>query len=45
MEYRKGLHSIYDLKYHVVFCTKYNYPQVYSVDTQMHFERNLYHRK
>jgi putative transposase len=25
MEYRKGSHSIYDLKYHVVFCTKYRY--------------------
>ena len=25
MEYRKGSHSIYDLKYHIVFCTKYRY--------------------
>ncbi len=25
MEYRKGSHSLYDLKYHVVFCTKYGY--------------------
>ena len=25
MEYRKGSNSIYDLKYHVVFCTKYRY--------------------
>ena len=25
MEYRRGSHSIYDLKYHVVFCTKYRY--------------------
>ena len=25
MEYRKGSHSIYDLKYHVVFCTKYRF--------------------
>jgi REP-associated tyrosine transposase len=25
MEYRTGSHSIYDLKYHVVFCTKYRY--------------------
>ncbi len=25
MEYKKGSHSIYDLKYHVVFCTKYRY--------------------
>ena len=25
MEYRKGSHSLYDLKYHVVFCTKYRY--------------------
>lgn len=23
MEYRKGSHGVYDLKYHVVFCTKY----------------------
>ncbi|MCP3678806.1 MAG: IS200/IS605 family transposase, partial [Gammaproteobacteria bacterium] len=23
MEYKHGSHSIYDLKYHVVFCTKY----------------------
>ena len=25
MDYRKGSHSLYDLKYHVVFCTKYRY--------------------
>ena len=25
VEYRTGSHSIYDLKYHVVFCTKYRY--------------------
>ena len=25
MEYRKGSHSVYDLKYHVVFCTKYRF--------------------
>jgi len=25
MEYRKGSHSIYNLKYHIVFCTKYRH--------------------
>ena len=25
MEYRHGSHSKYDLKYHIVFCTKYRY--------------------
>ena len=25
MDYRRGAHSLYDLKYHVVFCTKYRY--------------------
>lgn len=25
MENRKGSHSIYNLKYHIVFCTKYRY--------------------
>jgi putative transposase len=25
MEYRRSCHSLYDLKYHVVFCTKYRY--------------------
>ncbi|MFK7974027.1 MAG: transposase [Rickettsiaceae bacterium] len=25
MEYRKGSNSIYDLKYHIIFCTKYRY--------------------
>lgn len=25
MEYRHGSHSLYDLKYHIVFCTKYRY--------------------
>ncbi|MCP3680869.1 MAG: IS200/IS605 family transposase [Gammaproteobacteria bacterium] len=25
MEYKHGSHSIYDLKYHVVFCTKYRH--------------------
>ena len=25
MSYRKGSHSIYDLKYHVIWCTKYRY--------------------
>ena len=25
MEYRRGSHSLYDLKYHLVFCTKYRY--------------------
>ena len=25
MDYRKGSHSVYDLKYHIVFCTKYRY--------------------
>ena len=25
LEYRHGSHSLYDLKYHVVFCTKYRY--------------------
>lgn len=25
MYYRHGSHSLYDLKYHVVFCTKYGY--------------------
>ena len=25
MEYRRGSHSLFDLKYHVVFCTKYRF--------------------
>ena len=25
MDFRKGSHSTYDLKYHLVFCTKYRY--------------------
>jgi putative transposase len=25
MRYRHGAHSTYDLKYHIVFCTKYRY--------------------
>ena len=25
MSYKHGAHSIYDLKYHVIFCTKYRY--------------------
>jgi putative transposase len=25
MENRKGSHSIYNLKYHIIFCTKYRY--------------------
>lgn len=25
MNYRKGSHSIYDLKYHIIWCTKYRY--------------------
>lgn len=25
MDYKKGAHSLHDLKYHVVFCTKYRY--------------------
>ena len=25
MNYRHGSHSVYDLKYHIVFCTKYRY--------------------
>ncbi|MDR2766540.1 MAG: transposase [Holosporaceae bacterium] len=25
MEYKRSGHSLYDLKYHVVFCTKYRY--------------------
>ncbi len=25
MEYRKGSHSVYSLKYHVIWCTKYRY--------------------
>lgn len=25
MVYRKGAHSIYDLKYHMIWCTKYRY--------------------
>ncbi|MGC8483230.1 MAG: IS200/IS605 family transposase [Thermodesulfobium sp.] len=25
MEYRRGSHSLYDLKCHIVFCTKYRY--------------------
>lgn len=25
MDYRHGSHNLYDLKYHVVFCTKYRY--------------------
>lgn len=25
MDYRQGTHSIYALKYHIVFCTKYRY--------------------
>ena len=25
MGYRKGAHTIYDLKYHIVWCTKYRY--------------------
>ena len=25
MNYRKSSHSLYDLKYHIVFCTKYRY--------------------
>jgi len=25
MEYKKGSHSVYQLQYHIVFCTKYRY--------------------
>jgi putative transposase len=25
MGYRRGAHSVYDLKYHIIFCTKYRY--------------------
>jgi putative transposase len=25
MTYKKGSHSIYDLKYHIIWCTKYRY--------------------
>ena len=25
MEYRRGSHSLYDFKYHLVWCTKYRY--------------------
>ena len=25
MDYRKVSHSLFDLKYHIVFCTKYRY--------------------
>jgi REP element-mobilizing transposase RayT len=25
MNYKHGPHSIYDLKYHIIFCTKYRY--------------------
>jgi putative transposase len=25
MEYRHGAHTIYDLKYHIIWCTKYRY--------------------
>ena len=25
MNYKHGSHSIYDLKYHIIFCTKYRY--------------------
>ena len=25
MDYKRGAHSLYDLKYHIVFCTKYRY--------------------
>ncbi|MDR2075241.1 MAG: transposase [Holosporales bacterium] len=25
MDYRKGAYSVYDLKYHIIFCTKYRY--------------------
>jgi putative transposase len=25
MSYRKGSHSVYDLKYHIIWCTKYRY--------------------
>ena len=25
MDYRRGSHSVYDLKYHIIFCTKYRY--------------------
>ena len=25
MDYKHGSHSVYDLKYHIVFCTKYRY--------------------
>ena len=30
MSYRESAHSIYDLKYHVVFCTKYRYRVLYG---------------
>jgi len=25
MDYRKGSHSLYDLKYHIIFCMKYRF--------------------
>ncbi|MDR2074878.1 MAG: transposase [Holosporales bacterium] len=25
MDYRKGAYSVYDLKYHIIFCTKCRY--------------------
>ena len=30
MEYRKGAHTTYDLKYHVIWCTKYRYRVIYG---------------
>ena len=34
MEYKKGSHSLYDLKYHIVFCTKYRYRVLTGVVAQ-----------
>jgi putative transposase len=34
MEYRKGSHSLYDLKYHIVFCTKYRFRVLTGVVAQ-----------
>ena len=35
MEIRKGSHTVYDLRYHVIWCTKYRYP-VLSGDIAIH---------
>ena len=30
MTYRRSSHSVYDIEYHIVFCTKYRYRVLYS---------------